>query len=52
MKQGRLNADELGLIEVKQELAFVAVRADRVKAVLPLVDNAKVKTKKIRVRRV
>lgn len=52
MKQGKLKVHELGHIEVKQELAYAAVQSDRVKGVLPLVDNAKLKTKKIRVRRV
>lgn len=49
LKQGQLKPDEIGLIEVKQDSAFVAVRATRVKELLPMVNNQKLKTKKIRV---
>ncbi len=49
IKQGNLRPDELGLIEVKQSVSFVAVKEDSVKSLLPKVNNAKLKTKKIRV---
>lgn len=48
-KQGGLAPDQLGLIEVKEEVAFVAVAASELKRLLPLVDNARLKTKKVRV---
>ncbi len=49
IKQGNLNPDQLGLIEVKQDFSFVAVQEDCIKTLLPLVNNAKLKTKKVRV---
>ncbi len=49
MKQGKLKPDELGLIEIKQDCAFVAVRSENVNALLPLVTNTKLKKKKVRV---
>jgi superfamily II DNA/RNA helicase len=52
IKVGGLQPDEVGAIEVRPECAFVAVSADRVKALLPKLDNQKLKTKKVRVRRV
>lgn len=49
-KQGELKKQELGVIELKQDCAFVAVAAKRVKKLLPLVDNSSLKKKKVRVR--
>lgn len=49
IKQGKLTPDQLGLIEVKQDFSFVAVQEECVKTLLPLVNNAKLKTKKVRV---
>jgi superfamily II DNA/RNA helicase len=49
IKQGKLSADQLGRIEVKPDCTYVAVHADLVKTMLPLVNNAKLKTKKVRV---
>mgnify|MGYP001954024264 CR=1 FL=1 len=34
MKQGQLSKDELGMIELKQDCAFVAVKASKVKDVI------------------
>jgi superfamily II DNA/RNA helicase len=48
-KQGGLKPDQLGLIEVKEEVAFVAVAASELNRLLPLVDNTRLKTKKVRV---
>ncbi len=48
-KKGRLNKDELGTIELKQDCAYVAVHASKVKDVVQLVNNSKLKTKKVRV---
>jgi hypothetical protein len=41
---------ELGIIELKQDCAFVAVRADKVNQLIQFVDNRRLKKKKIRVR--
>ncbi|WP_372775908.1 DEAD/DEAH box helicase [Mangrovibacterium sp.] len=48
-KQGQLGKDHLGVIELKQECAFVAVRRSKVNQLLQLVDGSKLKTKKVRV---
>lgn len=51
-KQGELKKDELGVIELKKDCAFVAVKKDRVKHVLKFVDQQRLKKKKVRVRAV
>ncbi len=48
-KQGKLNNDQLGVIEIKQDCAFVAVQASVAKQVVQLLDNSKLKQKKVRV---
>jgi len=48
-KQGKLNRDELGIIEIKQDFAFVAVHASKTTDVIKLTNNTKLKKKKIRV---
>lgn len=48
-KQGKLGKDELGVIEIKQDCAFVGVKTVKVDEVLPLVTNNKLKKKKVRV---
>lgn len=49
MKQGKLRQDELGVIEIKQDCAFVGVLASKINDVIYLTNNSKLKTKKIRV---
>ena len=49
MKQGHLSMDQLGTIEIKQDCAFVAVQASEVNKLIPLVDNSRLKNKKVRV---
>ena len=49
IKQGFLENDQLGGIELKHDCAFVAVHAQKVNELLPLVDNSKLKNKKVRV---
>jgi superfamily II DNA/RNA helicase len=49
-KQGELKSDQLGVIELKKDCAFVAVKTDRVKNVLKMVDQQRLKKKKVRVR--
>ena len=48
-KQGKLNRDELGIIEIKQDFAFVAVHSSKVDDVIKLTNNTKLKKKKVRV---
>lgn len=49
MKQGKLTPDQLGRIEVQQDCAYIAVQEDQLNKLLPLVNNAKLKTKKVRI---
>jgi len=49
-KQGKLSKDQLGLIELKQDCAFVAVQSSIINQLLPLVNNTRLKKKKVRVR--
>lgn len=49
IKQGKLENDELGNIELKQDCAFVAVKSSKVEQLIELTDNSKLKSKKIRV---
>ncbi|MCK9450781.1 MAG: DEAD/DEAH box helicase [Bacteroidales bacterium] len=50
IKQGNLKKDELGLIELKQDFAFVAVKAEKARNTINLLDNSKLKNTKIRLR--
>lgn len=49
LKKGNLQKDELGLIEVLDHSAFVAVNRNKIKAVAELVRNEKIKNKKIKI---
>ena len=49
IKQGKLEKDELGIIEIQQDCAYVGVLASKANKVIPLVNNSKLKKKKIRV---
>ncbi|HEB61975.1 MAG TPA: DEAD/DEAH box helicase [Bacteroidetes bacterium] len=49
-KQGQLKKDQLGVIELKRDCAFVAVHASEVNHLLSLVNNRRLKKKKIKVR--
>ncbi|GAA0893674.1 DEAD/DEAH box helicase [Fulvivirga kasyanovii] len=49
LKTGGLAKDDLGLIEVKDQYAYAAVKRNRVKAILPKVNNQKVKKQKLRI---
>lgn len=48
-KQGNLTQNEIGLIEIKQDCAFVAIHSKKATQLVQLVDNSKLKTKKVRV---
>ena len=48
-QKGQLKKEELGLIEVKDIFAYAAVKRDKVKAVLKLVQTEKIKNKKLKI---
>jgi len=48
-KQGNLKSDELGVIELKRDCAFVAVPKDKVKRVIEKTNNMRLKKKKVRI---
>ena len=48
-KQGKLNNDEIGIIELQSNCAYVAVKAAKIEKLLPLVNNTRLKKKKVRV---
>ncbi len=49
-KQGNLNKEDFGIIELKQDCAFVAVKANIAERLIVNVDNTRLKKKKVRVR--
>lgn len=49
IKQGELEKDELGVIEIKQDCAFVAVRFSKAQQLIEKLDNKRLKKRKIRV---
>jgi len=51
-KQGKLEKDELGAIELKQDCSFVAVHSSKADDVIQALDKSKVKKRKVRVYRV
>ncbi|CAN5403358.1 DEAD/DEAH box helicase [soil metagenome] len=48
-KQGNLRHEELGNIELKQDCAFVAVPAEKASELIEILNNSKLKKKKVRV---
>lgn len=48
-KQGNLSKEDLGVIELKTDCAFVGVKSSMVEMLLPKVNNTKLKDKKVRV---
>lgn len=48
-RQGDLKKDEIGIIELKQDCAFVAVKKSRTKHIIETLDNCRLKKRKIRV---
>ncbi|MEI7661062.1 MAG: DEAD/DEAH box helicase [Bacteroidota bacterium] len=49
LQKGKLAKDELGLVEVLDHASYAAVRRDKVKAVVELIRNEKIKNKKVRI---
>ncbi len=48
-KQGELKKDELGIIELKNDCAFVAVKEKKMIQVIRFLDNTRIKKRKVRV---
>lgn len=48
-KQGELDRDDLGIIELKIDCAFVGVKANKVEELIQRIDNTRLKKKKVRV---
>jgi superfamily II DNA/RNA helicase len=48
-KKGQLAKEELGMVEVKEYYSFVAIKVNKVKDVLRLVENEKIKNMKTRI---
>lgn len=48
-KQGGINKDELGTIELKQDCAFVAIPLDKAENLVSTLNNSRLKKKKVRV---
>ncbi|MFT4662299.1 MAG: superfamily II DNA/RNA helicase [Patiriisocius sp.] len=51
-KQGDLQKDELGVIELKTDCVFVSVKKSAIAELIPKVNNMRLKKKKVRVREV
>ncbi len=49
MKQGKLSKEELGVIELKQDCAFVGVQLSKADAIIRDLNNSKLKKKKVRI---
>ena len=49
LKQGRLSPDQLGVIEIKQDCAYVAVHSAQASPLIKLTNNTRLKNKKVRV---
>jgi len=48
-KKGQLAKEDLGMVEVKEYFSYVAVKANKVKDVLPLIQNEKIKNMKTKI---
>ena len=49
IKQGEIHKDQLGVIEIKQNFAYVAVHADIAEKLVAKTNNSRLKTKKVRI---
>ena len=50
MKQGGLEKNELGNIELKQDCAFVAVQRSKAKSTVKILDDSRLKKRKVRIK--
>jgi superfamily II DNA/RNA helicase len=48
-KQAQLKKEELGTIEIKSDCAFIAVHKSKVKTAIKMLDNIRIKKKKVRI---
>ena len=48
-KKGNLTKDQLGVIELKQDCAFIAVPASKVEDLVETLNNRRLKNKKVRI---
>jgi len=48
LQKGKLAKEELGLVEVLDHASYAAVRSDKIRAVVELIMNEKIKNKKVR----
>ena len=48
-KEGKLKKEELGIIELKQNGAYVAVHAEKAKELVHQLNNSRLKKKKVRI---
>jgi len=48
IKQGKLKHNQIGIIELKQDCAFVAIQASQVNNLIAMINNTRLKKKKIR----
>ncbi len=51
-KQGKLDKNELGIIEIKHDCAFVSVSKNKSAAIIKKLDNSRLKKKKVRIREI
>lgn len=49
LKQGKLSKEQLGIIELKQDCAFVAVLASKTNELIKILNNSRLKKKKVRI---
>lgn len=49
IKTGGLNKEDIGLIDVRDTQAFVAVTSNKIKALLATLENTKIKNKKVKI---
>ena len=49
LQKGGLQKDELGLIEVKDFASFVAVKREKAESVVRLLEDEKIKRKKVKI---
>ena len=49
IKEGQINKEQLGVIEINQNFTFVGVHADIAKKLIAKTNNTKLKTKKVRI---
>ena len=52
LKQGKLASEDLGVIELKQDCAFVAIKKSKLNSVIQAIDNTRLKKKKVRISKI